>query len=604
MFNDDSLESVVTEDNSRQSVASTYVKHIFESTSLYSSSATYPSHFPPGDAYAPVYVMRKLAFQPSDVDQGAASRRNSLRRHATPDFLLASPADRDFSQRQFQFSHRGSAVLSSPSPDLPSFHFAPPPWQRTDSMDSDYSGENESSLEHVHSSGEEYEGIDVNSTGADAVLDLYLSSAAAGGPQPRPSPQVSLIRRGSQDSLIASRGPIRLNRTLPATPRIVHHSLPPAGYTPAPPSGSLDTSLFLPGSAKHCRPFDTLCVDPFERKKRRVGSSSETSRFRNEFTEVELIGKGSFSDVFKVRNRIDGQYYAVKRLKKQCSNDSEKKTCEREASILSLLSHRSDHFPDLSCHIIRYYSSWFEEGRLFLQTELCDASVPDLINHAGGSLAEKTILAMVRDVAGGLKYLHAMELVHLDIKPANIFQTVSELGQCIFKIGDMGLVSPAGEPAEVTSGDARYLPREILLNNYRHLKKADIFSLGASILECMLGERLEAEGEEWHKLRDGVLPTDELIGYSKDLVKLVEMMLSPDPEKRPTCDEILSQSVLVMDSRNFPQINPPTDDVSPMSSGYPHDKENAVAKASPGKALMRSLKHTRQKLRKLFTAAT
>ena len=610
MFNDDSRESVMTEDNSRQSIASTYVFDINLPNYLsFRSSATYPSHFPPNDAYAPVYVMRKLAFQPSDAEQGGASRRNSLRRHATPDFLLASPADRDFSQRPFQFGHRGSTtVLSSPSPDLPSFHYGPPPWQRTESMDSDHSGENESSLEHMNSSCEDYDGIDVDSAGPEAVLDLFLSSAMNGVPQNRPSPQVSLMRRGSQDSLVANGGPIRLNRTLPATPRIVHHSLPPAGFTPAPHSGSLDTSLFLPGSAKHGRPFETLCVDPFERKKRRVGSTTEVSRFRNEFTEVELVGKGSFSDVFKVRNRIDGQYYAVKRLKKQCSNESEKKICEREASILSLLSHRADQFPDLSCHIIRYYASWFEEGRLFIQTELCDASVPDLINAAGGSLAEKTILMILRDVSRGLKFLHSMDLVHLDIKPANIFQAISEIGgrSCMFKIGDMGLVSPAGEPAEVTSGDARYLPREILLNNYKHLKKADIFSLGASVLECMLGERLEAEGEEWHKLRDGILPHDELIGYSKDLVEVVEAMLRPDPEKRPSCEEILSH----LDNVNFPTINFPsttslvTEDVSPMSSGYPHDKENAVAKPSPGKALMRSLKHTRQKLRKLFTAAT
>ena len=575
-----------------------------------SSSATYPSYFPASDAYAPVYVMRKLAFQPSDVDQGGVSRRNSLRRHATPDFLLASPADREFPPRQFQFSHRGSTVLSSPSPDLPSFHFAPPAWHRTESMDSDYSGENESSLDHLHSSGEEYDGVDMDSTGPDAVLDLFLSSAAGAAPQPRPSPQVSLMRRGSQDSLIGVNGPVRLNRTLPATPRIVHHSLPPAGYTPAPASGSLDTSLFLPGSAKHGRPFETLCVDPFERKKRRVGSTSEsTTRFRNEFAEPELIGKGSFSDVFKVRNRIDGHYYAIKRLKKQCSNESEKKACEREASILSLLSHRADQFPDLSCHIIRYYSSWFEEGRLYIQTELCESSVPDLINVAGGSLAEKTIINILRDVSRGLKFLHSMELVHLDIKPANIFQSLpSVAGTCMFKIGDLGLVSPAGEPAEVTSGDARYLPREILLNNYKHLKKADIFSLGATVLECMLGERLEAEGEEWHRLRDGILPTDELIGYSKDLVALVESMLSPDPEKRPVCDDILTHPLI--ETIHFPPLKFPSssssvaEDVSPMSSGYPHDKENAVAKASPGKALMRSLKHTRQKLRKLFTAAT
>ena len=324
-------------------------------------------------------------------------------------------------------------------------------------------------------------------------------------------------------------------------------------------------------------------MDPFERKKRRVGSgsASEVSRFRTDFTDVGHIGKGSFSDVFKVRSRIDGQIYAIKRLKKQCATEADRNRCEAEARVHASLAYALDSDPLLSSHIVRYHTSWFEDGRLFLQTEFCPASLPDLIADRGGPLLEKTVIQMMKDVAKGLKFLHSLDLVHLDVKPANIL--VSTRGS--FKIGDLGLVSPSGEPAEVTSGDARYLPREILLNNFKQLPKADIFSLGASALECMLAQRLEAEGEEWHRLRDGHLPLEEMREhFSEPVVSLVRLMMAPDPEQRPDADVIIQANV-------FP---------SPSSS----ISEGQVSDASPGSSIIKSLKHTRHKLRKLFTATT
>jgi serine/threonine protein kinase len=186
---------------------------------------------------------------------------------------------------------------------------------------------------------------------------------------------------------------------------------------------------------------------------------------------------------------------------------------------------------------------------------------------------------MLRDVAKGLMFLHRLDLVHLDIKPANIF--VSPRG--LFKIGDLGLVSPAGEPAEVTSGDARYLPREILLNNFKNLPKADIFSLGATALECMLAQRLEAEGEEWHRLRDGHIPEEEMrYHYSEQLIRVIRDMMHPEPERRPAAETILTYEFPV----NAVQAASPRDDVS------------------PGSSIIKSLRHTRHKLRKLFTTST
>lgn len=461
--------------------------------------------------------------------------------------------------------------MSSPSPDIPSFHYGPPPWQRAESsVDSgeDY-GENESSLDG-HCT-EDYDGIDLD------------DPAPVGGlSQTKPSPQLSLMRRGSQDSLTGG-----LRKAIPATPRIMQHPLPPLGSTPA--AGDM---VYL-GSVKHGRPLEAMCVDPFERKKRKVNGGSEVSRFRGEFESVKLIGKGSFSDVFKARSKIDGQYYAIKRLKHQCSGESDRRNCEREATILAMLAQCADEEPMLACHIIRYFTAWFEEGRLFIQVELCQSNLSDFIVSGGlprAPVPTSVVVTVLRDISLALKYLHGMNLVHLDVKPANIFLSSTNL----FKLGDLGLVSPAGQPAtEVTSGDARYLPREILTRRYDQLTKADVFSLGATALECMLGERLEADGEEWHRLRDGYLPRDHLKQFPGPLVELVARMMAPEPADRPSCDDILRHP-LITDFSN--QIRPPpVQDLSPVS--------DTVVRLSPGKAFMRSLQHTRQKLRKLFTTA-
>ena len=97
---------------------------------------------------------------------------------------------------------------------------------------------------------------------------------------------------------------------------------------------------------------------------------------------------------------------------------------------------------------------------------------------------EKTLRRILLHIANGLAFIHAKNLVHLDIKPDNIFLSINEDStyekNLIYKIGDLGHVTDIYDPF-VEEGDSRYLAREVLQQKYQCLPKADVFSLALTI---------------------------------------------------------------------------------------------------------------------------
>lgn len=75
------------------------------------------------------------------------------------------------------------------------------------------------------------------------------------------------------------------------------------------------------------------------------------SRLRTEFEEIEFLGKGGFGDVVKVRNHLDGNVYAIKRIELNKENKLMYKKITREVRLLSNLNHEN---------VVRYYNSWIE----------------------------------------------------------------------------------------------------------------------------------------------------------------------------------------------------------------------------------------------------
>ncbi|XP_061961293.1 wee1-like protein kinase isoform X2 [Populus nigra] len=245
------------------------------------------------------------------------------------------------------------------------------------------------------------------------------------------------------------------------------------------------------------------------------------SRYHTDFHEIQQIGTGNFSCVFKVLKRIDGCLYAVKHSTRQLHQDAERRKALMEVQALAALGYHEN--------IVGYYSSWFENEQLYIQMELCDGSLS--INRSSESITEGEALQVLLQIAKALKFIHERGIAHLDVKPDNIY-----FKNGVYKLGDFGCATLLDQSLPVEEGDARYMPQEILNENYNYLDKVDIFSLGAAIYELIRGSILPQSGTHLFNLREGKLPL--LPGHSLQLQNLLKagwVGYSPNLAKLSSC---------------------------------------------------------------------
>ncbi|SPQ99335.1 unnamed protein product (mitochondrion) [Plasmodiophora brassicae] len=273
------------------------------------------------------------------------------------------------------------------------------------------------------------------------------------------------------------------------------------------------------------------------------------SRLTREFTDVHVIGTGSFGEVYRGRLKIDGVTYAVKRIRQSLNRSSGVNAIQlqlREVHCLSFLASRCGHCPN----ILRYFTSWIDpsDQSLYIQTEHCErgnlsrfvraASASESNKENRNVLNEAQIVEIIRQVCVGLLEMHRNGVAHLDLKPENILETAAG----VYKISDFGLCAPMDQTdmdKSIAEGDARYLCAELLNDDYSHLDRADMFALGATALELCLSEPLPSQGFEYRQIRLGLITLDES-RFSSQLCQLIRCLLSADPMARPTALDVLT----------------------------------------------------------------
>ena len=249
------------------------------------------------------------------------------------------------------------------------------------------------------------------------------------------------------------------------------------------------------------------------------------------FTRLSFLGSGSFGHVVKAQSKEDGKLYAVKKSRQRFRSDQDRSQQLEEVNKNEQISgHRN---------CVSFYKAWEELDHLYIQTELCEMSLKDYAESVP-VIAETEIWNMIYDLCRGLRHLHDTQLVHMDIKPANLF-----LGRDgYYKIGDFGLVFDlARDLSDAMDGDSKYLAPELMDGCLS--KAVDIFSLGIAVLELACSLEVPQSGPLWHELRNNKLPLEFTQGLSDDLIILVSSMMDRNPENRPTVGEIIKRPCVI-----------------------------------------------------------
>lgn len=159
---------------------------------------------------------------------------------------------------------------------------------------------------------------------------------------------------------------------------------------------------------------------------------------------------------------------------------------------------------------------------------------------------ENQILDWFTQICLGLKHVHDRKILHRDLKCQNIFLTKSN----IIKLGDFGIarvLNTTRENARTMVGTPYYLSPEIV-DNRPYSFKSDIWSLGVILYElCSLRPPFDAPSIPQLALKivkGAYTPLPDK--FSKDLRDLVSAMLTVDPSKRPTVNQILSRRLLLL----------------------------------------------------------
>lgn len=124
-----------------------------------------------------------------------------------------------------------------------------------------------------------------------------------------------------------------------------------------------------------------------------------------------------------------------------------------EAKVLSMLDHNN---------IVKYYNSYECDGKIFIEMEYCDGgTLADFLNTLSKPLKEHEILIIFLEIVSAITYLHDKNILHRDLKTANIFLT----SQRVVKLGDFGIakmLSTKKKDANTVVGTPYYISPEMV----------------------------------------------------------------------------------------------------------------------------------------------
>lgn len=262
--------------------------------------------------------------------------------------------------------------------------------------------------------------------------------------------------------------------------------------------------------------------------------------------EKKPLGEGSYGQVTKGIHKDTGAVRAIKAINRHKISDHGR--FQVEVDIQSSLDHPN---------IVKLYEVFQDAKRFYLVMELCTGGelferiVAESEKHDGArAFDERGAATYMQQILGAMSYLHKNNFVHRDIKPENFLMQNQEANADI-KVIDFGLAKHykpgSGATMKTRAGTPYYVSPQVLAGAYD--EKCDVWSCGVIcyILLCgyppFYGEK---DKEILAMVKKGEVKFDpaDWSEVSSDAIDFIKLMLTFNPDKRPSAQELLTHKWL------------------------------------------------------------
>ncbi|KAL3745242.1 hypothetical protein ACJRO7_014366 [Eucalyptus globulus] len=299
------------------------------------------------------------------------------------------------------------------------------------------------------------------------------------------------------------------------------------------------------------RPLDSKLVSREEGQTSGEDNGSVERRITS-WQKGKLLGNGSYGRVYEVLTD-DGCFFAVKEVSLLHQGSQSLLYLEQEISLLSQLRHDN---------IVRYYGTEKDDEKIYLVLELMTKGSLAML-YGRYHLSDSQVSAYTRQMLNGLQYLHDQNVIHRDIKCANVLVDASGF----VKLADFGLAKAIEmNDAKSCKGSAFWMAPEVVnLKNTGYGLAADIWSVGCTVLEMFTGRcpyyPLEIM-QALFRIGKGELPPipDSL---STDAQDFILTCLEVNPNNRPSAAQLLDHPFVRKPPTSSGFASPHSDNISP-----------------------------------------